>query len=289
MLRAPLAGLSGLFAVALLPVALVAVWLHTVVADTERYVESVRPLAAERPVRAAVEDVVTTALREQLRGVDLDLLGVPVSEDQVDAVVREAVRAVVAGDLFPRIWVSAQRSGHHEALRLLESRRDPETAGGRVVLPLDPVVQAVLQRLSGRGVPLPAELPRIDVAVPLVAAEELSAARAAYRLLDTARLWLPVAVAGAALLSLLAARRRARALAILALLAAGALLATVVVMGLGRSLLVATTRTEAEEVIAGRMAEALTADLFSAALVGAGLCGVLGVVAWLLGSRRRHT
>jgi len=287
MLRAALAGLSGLLAVVLLPVALVAVWLHAVVADTERYVEAVRPLAGERPVRAAVEDVVTTAVRKRLGGLDLGSLGVPLSDEQVTAVVREAVRTVVAGDIFPRVWATAQRSGHREALRLLESRRTPDTAGGRVVLPLDPVVEAALERLSGRGVPIPAELPALGAAVPLVPAEQLGPASAAYRLLDAGWLWLPVAVAGAALLSLLIARRRTRALGWLALLSAGALLATVVVVGLGRSLLVATTRTPAEEVIAGRMAEALTADLSFAALVGAGVCGVLGVVAVVLGGRRR--
>ena len=84
-MRSALGGLCGLLAAVLLPLALVSVWLHTVVADTGEYLARVDPLAAEQRVRDAVEDVLVegllqrvdvAALADQLEaqaGVDLDL------------------------------------------------------------------------------------------------------------------------------------------------------------------------------------------------------------------------
>ena len=84
-MRRALGGLCGLLAAVLLPLALVSVWLHTVVADTGEYLARVDPLAAEQRVRDAVEDVLVegllqrvdvAALADQLEaqaGVDLDL------------------------------------------------------------------------------------------------------------------------------------------------------------------------------------------------------------------------
>ncbi len=71
-MRSALSGLSGLLAALLLPLALVSVWLHTVVADTGEYLARVDPLAAEQRVREAVEDVLVEGL---LQRVDLTALG----------------------------------------------------------------------------------------------------------------------------------------------------------------------------------------------------------------------
>ena len=71
-MRSFLSGLSGLLAALLLPLALVSVWLHTVVADTGAYLARVDPLAAEARVRDAVEDVLVEGIRQR---VDLAAVG----------------------------------------------------------------------------------------------------------------------------------------------------------------------------------------------------------------------
>lgn len=71
-MRSALSGLCGLLAALLLPLALVSVWLHTVVADTEEYLARVDPLAAERRVQDAVEELL---VEQVLQRVDLGAVG----------------------------------------------------------------------------------------------------------------------------------------------------------------------------------------------------------------------
>lgn len=280
MLRTPLAGLFGLLAVVLLPLAVVAVWWHTVVSDTDAYLQRVGPLAADPAVRSAVEEAVTRTLLDQP---ELDALvsqlGSLAGEEVAAGLVRGAVHEVVAGSAFPSVWSEAHRSGHRQVMAILQGRVEPDTAGGQVVIDLDEVIDPVLESLATRGLPTGLQLPPVDVPVPLLPAADLQLVRTAHQLLESARVWAPVVTGAVGLLALLAARRRARALAWLAGGAAVALLLTAAGVGLARSGVVSAAGSRAHEVIAGAITEALTADLWRGALVGAGLCVLVAVLA----------
>lgn len=316
------AGLSGLAAALLLPLALVSVWLHTVVADTGDYLSRVGPLAAEARVQQAVEEVLVeglvqrvdvTALGDRLRAaVDVPDLDLPFDIPQLpgdlddrlaelrdeigplleqaggdataagEELVRRVVEAVVGSDAFGSLWRAAQETGHSEVVSVLDSP-DPLRVGERVVVPLDVFVDAVREQLAGLGLQIEGALDGLSVALPLASAEDLEGARIAYRLLERLWLVLPVAALLLALLAVVLARRRLRTLGVLGVLGAGLCLTLLAAIGLGRQLLQEASPSEAAQVITGRMADAVSRDLRDAAITGV-LAGVaVTAVAVVLG------
>ena len=320
-MRGAVAGLSGLLAALLLPLALVSVWLHTVVADTGNYLARVDPLAAEARVRKAVEDVLSegllqrvdvSALGERLQAaVDLPDLGLPfdvpelpgdlderlaeVREDvgslldeagdataAAQELVRRLVSAVVGSDAFASLWRAAQETGHSEVVSVLDSP-DPLEAGERVVVPLDAFVDAIREQLAGLGLPIEGALDGLSVSLPLAPADDLEGARVAYRVLKGLWLVLPFAVIVLALVALAAGRRRLRTLGVFGALAALACLALLALAGLGRRLVLDASPSDSARVLTGRIVDAVSRDLRDAAVTGV-LAGVAVVlVAFLMG------
>ena len=275
-MRSALAGLCGLLAALLLPFALVSVWLPTVVADTDTYLARVDPLAAEEQVRDAVEELVVDGVLqhvEQAGGYDAAA---------AEEVVRPVVSVVVDSGAFPGLWRTAQQAGHREVVSVLDSP-DPLRAGEQVVVPLDAFVGAVEEQLAGFGVPVEG-LAGLSVVVPLAAAEDLEPAREVYRVLEPLWLLLPVAAAGLALLSVGLARRRLRTLAVLGGLASLLCLGLLAVLGLGRGLLRGTSPSASAEVLTGRIADVVSADLRGAAVTGVLVGLAVVVVAAVLGA-----
>lgn len=320
-MRSALAGLCGLAAAVLLPLALVSVWLHTVVTDAEDYLARVDPLAAEQRVQEAVEDVLVegvlqrvdvTALGDRLQAsVDAPDLDLPFDvpelpgdlderlaelRDQVgplleraggDAtaaaqeLVRRVVRAVVGSDAFSALWRAAQQEGHSEAVSVLSSP-DPLQAGQRVVVPLDPFVDAVREQVAGLGVQLEGTLDGLSLALPLASSDDLEVVRVAYRVLERLWLVLPVMAGGLAVLAVVLARRRLRALGVLGALAALACLALLALTGLGRELLLDASPSDSARVITGRMVEAVSGDLRDAAVTGVLIGAAVVLAAFVL-------
>ena len=279
-MRSALSGLCALLAALLLPFALVAVWLHTVVAGTDAYLTRVDPLAAEEQVRDAVEEL---AVEDVLQRVEEAGGGGPAATEEV---VRPVVSAVVDSDAFPALWRTAQQAGHREVVSVLDSP-DPLRAGEQVVVPLDPFVGAVEEQLAGFGVPVEDTLEGLSVVLPLAAAEDLEPAREVYRVLEPLWLLLPVAAAVLALLSVGLARRRLRTLAVLGGLASLLCLGLLAVLGLGRGLLLGTSPSAAAEVLTGRIADVVSADLRDAAVTGVLVGLAVVVVAAVLGAGAR--
>ena len=278
-MRTALSGLCGLLAALLLPVALVAVWLHTVVADTDGYLARVEPLAAEQRVRDAVEDLLIDGLRGEV-GPLLGETGTDAAGAEV--VVRQVVTVAVGSDAFTGLWSTAQRTGHGEVVSVLSSP-DPLRTGEPVVVPLDVFVDAFEEQLAELGLPVPDRVEGRSIALPLTSPEDLEPARVAYRVLEPLWLVLPVAAVALALLSVVLARRRLRALAVLGGLASLGCLGLLASLGPAREVLLGTSPSPSAAVLTGRIADAVTADLRGAAVTGVLLGLAVVVVATALG------
>ncbi|MGW7195602.1 hypothetical protein [Streptomyces chryseus] len=210
------AGASVLLLLALLlaPLAVVAAWVQDTVTDTDRYVETVAPLASEPPVQEAVinrltdrvvENVdvaaVTDSLARTLRDAGAPPRAVEGAE-ALEAPLRNAVRSVVdrtvtgviTSDVFQQVWEGANRRSHAAVVNMLTG--DGESAvraeGGTVQLDVGEVVDEVRERLVGAGFEKAAAIPDTDRTVTLFQAEELGKAQDAMRLLDVLGAWLPV-------------------------------------------------------------------------------------------------
>lgn len=236
-----------LFAI-LLPLTITATWAHRIVLDTDTYVSTVGPVAANPTVQAAVSRDVTNQLYASLDPQETikdalppraAFLAGPISNG-VKGYVQNAVNKVVSSQQFQDLWVAANRYAHGQLVSVLRGHSNSvRTTNGQVVLNLVPVLNEALKQIQpfvasvvGHNVNLPTisqnELPasackRIADAldrpvpatcgqVPLFPADKLSQAQRLVRAFDRAVLALLIITPLLFLISMWLSRRRRRTL-----------------------------------------------------------------------------
>jgi hypothetical protein len=161
-----------------------AAWGRRTVLDTDRYVATVAPLAADPAVQQSLAVRVTDAVFEAL---DIQPVIAEALPDRASFLagpltnamrgfVEEQVAKVFASQAFQTFWVAANRFVHTQVLAVLDGRGETiSIVEGKVLLNLLPLVnlalgqvQALATDLVGRSVVLPtvtvAELPEDSIA-----------------------------------------------------------------------------------------------------------------------------
>lgn len=246
------------------PVAVVSVWAGSLVSDTNRYVETVAPVADDPGVQAAITDQVTTAIMAQL---DLDrlttealealadrpalpprvagtlpALAVPLTQG-VEAFTRAQAAELLASSEFEVVWAELNRVAHAQVVVLLRGEQGGAVSAqdDRITLNLAPVVAEVRARLLDRGFALAERIPPVDTTFVLVESEGIGQAQRAYAVLDALGVWLPLATVVALAAGVLLAHDRRRALLRAALGITAGMVALGVALTLTRILYVQTT------------------------------------------------
>ncbi len=198
----------------LAPLAVGAIWADRQVSSTDRYVETVTPLANDPAVQAAVATRVSESILQALdvptltadvvdglesqglppravRG--LEALRVPINQG-VESFVNSSVGKVVASDQFATLWVEANRAAHAALVDLLSGKQGGAVSAqnGQVTLNLGPVIAQVKQQLIAQGYNAAERIPPIDKSLVLVSSESVTRAQGLYRLLDALGFWLPI-------------------------------------------------------------------------------------------------
>ena len=193
----------------LLPLGLVTVWIREQVLDTNNFVDTAGSLAGNLAVQREVSDKVSTALIRQV-GAGANVPA-PLSTG-TDAAIRTATASVVASSNFQTLWASSVRTGQEDALRVAKGEpvSGVQTQNGRVVVNLDPVVDAVVAQLPG---PIAALVPPATTNddIQLFEVRDLTSAQTVVRALDDAW-WAPTLLSialFAAAVAIASRRRRA--------------------------------------------------------------------------------
>jgi len=178
----------ALFAV-LLPLAVTTAWAHRTVLNTDTYVKTVTPIAANRTVTASVSrqltDQVYASLDPQALIADAlppraAFLAGPIAGG-VKSFIQDQVNNLLNSPRFQQFWVQANREAHTQLLDVLNGKSNTiVTSNGQVVLNLVPLFNTVLQNLQGtvsdlvgRNVKLPT---LSGNELPAVACQKISAA-----------------------------------------------------------------------------------------------------------------
>jgi hypothetical protein len=152
-------------------VAVVGVWAHRNVLDTDKWVETVGPIVEDPAVQQTLGNWMTTELMGAIdpeayfesvlpeRG---QALAAPLS-NALEGYVDDQVNDFLASDTFQRLWVEVNRRAHTRAVDVLEGDTgNLQIENGEVVLNLVPVLNAVLAQIGeaspeifGRTVDLP--------------------------------------------------------------------------------------------------------------------------------------
>ena len=267
----------------LLPVAMTSGWLAAVVTDSDSYVDTVGPLAADETVQREVAE----RLERLAVGTVENATGVTV-RGQSRELVASTVQDVVASQRFESLWRSANREAHRQAIRLLESDRTV-TDDGRVVVDFAPVYDAVVRSLDQRGLVNAAAVPQVDATVPLARASDIDQVQAAFEFLDAAGFWLPVAWLVLVVATLLLAPERRRAAGWLAWGSIAGLLLLSVGLLLARAAVVNELGSSDDDELVSAIWDVLVSRLYYAIGVGLLIAVVVLVVRGVLGRRRSGT
>lgn len=240
----------------LVPVALLATWVHDIVLDTDRYVATVAPLSGDPAVQDAAVHRITEAVGARVDGPKaadeiaswLQSQGLPpLAADavrrlgpQIDSAVDQAVTKVatrvVTSDAFATVWRDANRAAHNAVVHALtgQGRGAVQVTDGTVTLDIGTAVERVKKELVDAGLKPAAGIPQVNKQFVLFHSDQLAKYRKAAHLLDIVGNWLPVLVAVLGTAGVLLAHRRRRALARTALGGAFACLVVAVALIVAR-------------------------------------------------------
>ncbi|MFG3192206.1 hypothetical protein [Streptomyces omiyaensis] len=302
-LRSFLSALLVVIGCVLVPLGLVAAWTSDIVGDTDRYVQTVTPLASDPDVQAAVANRVTGAVMEHidlpalLEGVApeerplaekaLGKLGGSL-EGALSSFVHDRAQDVVASPAFETIWTDANRAIHTSLDRALTGDEDGavKIETDSVTIDLAPVIERVKQRLVDSGLTVAANIPEVHTDFTVLRSDDIGKAKTGFALLQALGVWLPViavlCVAGGVLLAV--HRRRA--------LVAGALGFAVAALVLGIALTVFRTvylnalPASVSPAAAGSVYDTLVRFLRTSVRVAAVLGVLIALAAWLSGPSR---
>ena len=303
MLRSEMSAALIVLAAVLAPLCAVAVWVADQMGGTGRYVRMVGPPASRPDVRAAATDRVTDAVMGK---VDLNTLrssAAVTDRPKVSAAlsplrgritggikdfVHRTAASFVASRTFATLWTQLSRQAHAaftgtptggsgSALRI---------NGDKVVLDLAPVVAQVKKRLVDRGLGVAAHIPAVRAQYTLVKSKGVRRARTGFRALQLLGKWLPAVTVVLAVVKVLLAVRRQRALVTAALAVAVGVAALGVTLALLRIVYLNNLPAGIDERVAGTDYDQLVGSM----RVTVRMIVVLGVVvalsAWLSGPGR---
>jgi len=229
------------------PVTAVTLYTRNQVLDTDRYVETVEPLASNPAVQAYVADRLTREVfarleveqraRRLLPG-PTDVLAGPL-RNAAEARVRDALEAALRTEMFTRVWAEANRAAHAELRHLLTGEGRGALVGrddGAISVDLSEALVRLRTHLGAVGIDVPSNLTLgISGRVTIYRFDDLYRARRAVRALNRAAYVFPVVLALAAVgaVLLLPNRRRAVVAAAVALIAGMGLLGVGLAVGRG--------------------------------------------------------
>ncbi|MEU9572450.1 hypothetical protein AB0D62_21800 [Streptomyces massasporeus] len=192
----------------------VAVWANSIVQDTDRYVDTVGPLASDPDVQKAVTNRVTSAVLAQI---DVDALvkeltdaaaqqGVPPRlnqllrdldgpiENGLRELVSSTVERVVTSSAFESVWVNANRRAHSALDKALTGQSDSavKLENNQVVIDLGPIVADVKDRLVDAGFSVAEKIPAVHTNFVVFASEDVGKIKNYVRVLEILGGWLPV-------------------------------------------------------------------------------------------------
>lgn len=277
-----------------------AIFARNQLLNTDRYVQTLKPVASDPGVQAAV----IAAVDKQVdANIDINSLvkqtlppkAAPLAgplESAFEGLVNTIVTRFVQSDKFPELWVAVNRAAHEQLTYVLTGKNPPQAAAsidssGKVLLNLAPIEARIKDRLVAAGLGVAKNLPASGPTIELVQLKGVEKTRHYVRLLNTAADWLPwiglVAFAGA----IAAARKRRRMLFTSALCIAGAMAVLGLGLNIGRTIYL--QHVPADQ-IPHDTAQFLYDTLIRYFRLGIRIIGIaallIAVVAWLFGPSR---
>jgi len=204
----------------------VVIWGRNLLLNTDRYVQTMEPLASN----PGVQNTVIAAVDAQFQG-RLDLKSVldpvlppraaqvlvPPLQSAADSLVNTVTTKFVQSDAFPKLWNTVNRAAHTQVNYLLTGKRPKNAAvrvasNGDVTLDLSAVVEQVKTRLVDAGLTVASKIPVAGSTIKVGNVSGLQNAQSLTNLLNKVANWLPWVGLVLLVVGVLLSRRKRRAL-----------------------------------------------------------------------------
>ncbi|MCX4695391.1 hypothetical protein [Streptomyces sp. NBC_01408] len=290
----------------LAPLGAVASWASSQVGDTDRYVQTVAPLASDPDIQAAAATRVTNAVMEHIDVPKLLEGAAPADrpslekalgalgnslENAVRSFVHDKSQDIIASETFERIWTEANRRIHASVVKALtgSSEGAVKIKNDSVTLDLGPVVDQVKQRLVDEGMSVAAKIPEVHTDFTVLQSEDIGKVKTYFRLLQIVGDWLPVLSVLLIAAGVLLSRHRRRVLVTAALAFAFATLLLGVALTVFRVVYLNALPDSVSQPAAGSVYDVMTRYLRTTVRMAVVLGVVVALAAWLTGPGRTAT
>ena len=229
--RPVVAGVLVLIAAVLAPISVLATWAQGQINDTDRYLETVGPLANDPDVQEAIAarveqvifsyldiDAATQALVDAINAqglpapvaATLNAAAGPLAQG-IQNFVAEQVQEFVRSDAFEDAWVRANREAHSQLVAALTGDSDTVTIeNGQVTIGLATIIEAVKAQLTDAGFAIADRIPEVDATFTIFQSADLDKVQKVLGLIDGLSTWLPVIGLGLLAIAIIIARDRRR-------------------------------------------------------------------------------
>ena len=272
-----------------------AIWGRNIVLNTDRYVETVAPLARDAGVKSAVvaaidaefaKNVDVAALARQVLPPRADILAAPLAA-AANNLVDKAATEFVNSQAFLTLWDTLNRTAHTQIAANLTGQNAGtalQVRNGTVYLDLAPVVAAVKTQLVDSGFALAANVPTVNTQIEVAQISQAHNFRGYTKALNAAANWLPwialVLYLGAIALS----RHRRRTVIASALCVAGAMLVLALALIISRGVyLNSLPGVYLDQTTAGNMFDTLVRFLRAGLRTVLVVTLVIAFIAWVSG------
>jgi hypothetical protein len=199
----------------LAPVAVLGVWAGNEVSNTGRWVATVEPLIHDPAIQNVLTDKITNEITGQLNVTGLvnqastqlngkgltrisSLLTTfgPQIASAVNGFVYSTVHSAISSQAMANVWVQVNTVAHQALVKVLSGQGNGavSVSNGQIVLNLGPFITVAKQDLVARGFALASKIPPVSPTLALFQAKDLGKAQAAYRLITTLKIVLPILV-----------------------------------------------------------------------------------------------
>jgi len=196
--RSVAAVIALILGLGLLPLGTITYWGHRTVTDTERYLETMQPLAYDEDVQDSLSVFITDKIEEQIDPEELvnQLFAglieeypslkalVPIISGAIDSLIAQVVDRLVRSDEFKQLWDLANTAAQKSLMAILEGRDDGPVSlqGDEVVLDIGVLIDQVKQGLVDQGFSAAAniEVPQAERQIVLLEAPQLAQIRTIY-------------------------------------------------------------------------------------------------------------
>ncbi|MEV0297468.1 hypothetical protein [Nocardia sp. NPDC050710] len=278
------------------------------VLDTDRYIQTVTPLAADPVLETELTNQITdqimtrldiqtltaealTALTENAPRVPPAVVGLaPVLADQAKSFVHETVGKFVASDQFEALWIRANRKAHEVLVAVMTGQTRAAVQideQGTVSIELAPIIDNVQTKLTERGFAFAEKIPEVDKSFVLFQSPQLVKAQRMVSALDKAHTVLPLVTLLLAAAAVWAAPKgsRRKAFSLVGVSIAVAMVLLAVAISIGRAIYLGDIPADVlSRDAAAAMIDALVLPLRTAVRAVFLLAVVIAAVGYLTGS-----